>query len=235
MRLPSIKKHCATPASTTLYIKSGAIFLLFIFSVLIAACGSNASGNTIGQPPVTVTIDLNGGSPTPQLPGYYCNAWVTSTTPGVNYGVFPIYAKYVQLVGNNPQGVGGATATATVQWADGSVVTVTATTTADGLAVFPVSTANRGADVGRFSYASVTIEKAGTPGCTVTGSQEVFFSLIYATVTPAGSPSVTPGATGTPCVTPGAGIANNPLRKTPTPVVTPTPTVPPTPTPTPCG
>jgi len=227
MRLPFLK-HPSKPYALSLYIKCGSLLLLFLFSVLVVACGSNASGVGLGQPLVTVTVNLNGSSPTPPLQPYYCTAWVTNTSPGINSGgVVPVYAKFVQVVNGNPQGVDQASAVADVQWADGSVVTVNATTTADGLAVFPVSIANRVADVGRFSFVTVTFSKAGYPNCAVKGNQAAFFVLVYSTpiVTSTSNPSLTPTPTGITCITPGAAPGNLPLKKTPTP----------TPSPTPCG
>lgn len=229
MRIPGLKQ-AAKRNTSSLYVKCGAILLLFLFSALIVSCGSNASGVGLGQPPVTVTINLNGSSPTPSLQPYYCTAWVTSTTPGINNGgIVPVYAKFVQMVNGNPQGVDQASAVADVAWADGNTATVTATTTADGLAVFPVSTANRGADVGHFTFVTVTFSKPGVPSCAVTGNQAAFFVLSYVTPTVTASPTGVPTATGTPCgVQPGA-TPNIPLRKTPTPTPSPTPS------PTPCG
>lgn len=234
MRLPFLKQ--ATKRNTfSLYVKCGSILLLFLFSVLIVSCGSNASGVGLGQPAITVTINLNGSSPTPALQPYYCTAWVTSTTPGINNGgIVPVYAKFVQMVDGNPQGVDQASAVADVAWADGNTATVNATTTADGLAVFPVSTANRGADIGRFTFVTVTFSKPGGPSCAVTGNQAAFFVLSYVTPTVPASPTESPPTiTPTPCgVQPGA-TPNISLRKTPTP--TPLPTPPVTPSPTPCN
>jgi hypothetical protein len=233
MRSPLLKQ--ATKRNGfSLYVKCGSILLLFLFSLLIVSCGSNASGVGLGQPPVTVTINLNGSSPTPPLKPYYCTAWVTSTTPGINQsGIVPVYAKFVQMVGGNPQGVDQASAVADVAWADGNTATVNATTTADGLAVFPVSTANRGADVGRFTFVTVTFSKPGLPTCAVTGNQAAFFVLSYVTPTVGASPTASPTATGTPCGTQPGATPNIPLRKTPTPTPTPSPTPPLSPTP--CG
>src|SRR5438270_1315644 len=118
-------QHGKTSISSSLYLKCGAIFLLFLFSVLNVACGSNASNTQLGQPAVTVTINLDGsnGSPTPPLPEYTCSAWVTNTTPGLNTtSVIGVYAKFVHNVNGNPEGVSPASATTTVLWPDGSVV-----------------------------------------------------------------------------------------------------------------
>jgi len=233
MRLPFLKQ-APKPNMLSLYVKCGSILLLFLFSVLVVACGSNASGVGLGQPPVTVTINLNGSSPTPSMQPYYCTTWVTSTTPGIYGGIVPVYAKFVQLVNGNPQGVDQASAVADVQWADGNTATVNATTTADGLAVFPVSTANRVADVGRFTFVTVTFSKPGIPSCAITGNQAAFFVLSYATP-PVTNPTGVPIVTATPCGIKPGNIPNIPLKKTPTPTPTPSPSPSPPPSPTPCG
>ncbi len=228
MRLPFLKQPGKTlPAPFSLYLKSGAILFLFIVSVLIVSCGSNA-GADLGQPSVTVTINLDGSSPTPPLPEYSCSAWVTNATPGFNTtGVVPVYAKFVHNVNGNPEGIGGATAVAQAQWYDGSTTTVSATTTSDGLAVFPIFVGNRSADLNKFTIVTVTFSKPGVPNCSVTGDQAVFFTLVIATPMPSatatGTPingTQTPGPSVTPtqCV-PGAV----PVRKTPTPEPSPTP------------
>src|SRR2546430_17482568 len=100
-------QHGKTNISSSLYLKCGAIFLLFLFSVLNVACGSNASNTQLGQPAVTVTINLDqsNGSPTPPLPEYTCSAWVTNTSPGINMPTIGVYAKFVHNVNGIPQGV----------------------------------------------------------------------------------------------------------------------------------
>jgi len=220
-----------------LHFKTGAILTLFILSVLIVACGSNPTNDSLGQPVVTVTInmDQSNGSPTPPLPEYTCSAWVTNTTPGLNTtSVIGVYAKFVHNVSGNPEGVSQATATATVLWPDGSV-NVSATTTPDGLAVFPVSVANRAADLNKIILVTVAFQgPACVPPCTVSADRAAFFTLIIASpmssVVPGGSPTV--GATSTTTVT---------VSPTPFPTVDPTPVpthCPPPhghkPTPTPC-
>lgn len=221
--------------SYALYLKCGAIFFLFLLSILIVACGSGTDTN-LGQPPVTVTINLgqSNGSPTPPLPEYTCSAWVTNTTPGINTNsVIGVYAKFVHNVNGNPEGVYPASATATVLWPEGNV-NVGSNTTPDGLAVFTVSTANRAADLNKIILVTVSFTgPAGVPPCTVGVDQAAFFTLVIATAgaspSPGGSPpvtgtggitptaSTTPPPTATVCVTPGG----DPLKRTPTPLPTP--------------
>ncbi len=215
-----------TPIS--LYVKCGAIFLLFLLSVLIVACGGNGTDTNLGQPPVTVTIGLGqfNGSPTPPLPAYTCSAWVTNTTPGLNSSTIGIYAKFVHNnVNNNPEGVYPANATATVLWPDGNV-NITATTTQDGLAVFSASTANRAADVNKIILVTVSFTASNGTNCTVNADRAAYFTLVFATSTAGASPTVS--ISPTPCKTPGGGALE--LRRTPTPTPNPTPTN----TPTPC-
>src|SRR5438270_11527024 len=207
--------------SLSLHLKCGAIFLLFLLSVLIVACGSNASNTNLGQPAATVTINLDqsNSSPTPPLPEYSCSAWTTNTSPGMNTPTIGVYAKFVHNVNVNPQGVYPASGTATVLWPDGNIVNVSANTTSDGLAVFPVSTANRSADLNKIVLVTVAFQgPTGVPPCIVSADRAAFFTLVIASGTISGTSSPTVGTTGT---------------ATGTPTGSPTPTVSPTPTPCP--
>jgi hypothetical protein len=204
---------------SSLYLKCGAIFLLFLLSVLIVACGGNGTDTNLGEPPVTVTVNLGqfDGSPTPPLPAYTCSAWVTNTTPGINStSSIGVYAKFVHNVDNNPEGVYPASATATVLWPDGNVY-VSATTTQDGLAVFSVSTANRAADLNKIILVTVNFTASDGTTCVVNTNRAAYFTLVVATSTITGSPTASP----TPCrKLPGGAIV---LKRTPTPTKTPTP------------
>ena len=202
--------------SLSLHLKCGAIFLLFLLSVLIVACGSNASNTNLGQPAATVTINLDqsNSSPTPPLPEYSCSAWTTNTSPGINTPTIGVYAKFVHNVNGNPQGVYPASGTATVLWPDGNTVNVSANTTSDGLAVFPVSTSDRSADLNKIVLVTVAFQgPTGVPPCTVTSDRAAFFTLVITTGTGSGTSSPTVGTTGTVTGTP-----------TLTPTVSPTPT-----------
>ncbi len=198
--------------SHSLHLKCGAIFILFLLSVLIVACGSNASNTNLGQPAVTVTINLDqsNGSPTPPLPEYSCSAWTTNTSPGINTPTIGVYAKFVHNVNGNPQGVYPASGTATVLWPDGNTVNVSAR-----LAVFPVSTANRSADLNKIVLVTVAFQgPTGVPPCTVLADRAAFFTLVIASGTVSGTSSPTVGTTGTPMGTPTASPTTSP---TPTP------------------
>src|SRR5262249_1694997 len=124
-----------------LLIKAGAILFLLLLSLLIVAC-SGSSQVDPGTPAATVTISLGqiNSSPTPPLPPYSCGGWVTDTSPAYTpTSIVSVFGKFTQLVKGNPEGVEGATATASIQWPDGTSNTLTETTTSDGLAVFPVA------------------------------------------------------------------------------------------------
>jgi hypothetical protein len=183
-------------------LKCGAILLFFLFSVLVVACGSNTgnTNNNFGGPSVTATINLGGNnlSPTPTLPPYWCGAWATSTSPLLSSTV-GVYAKFVQNVNGNPEGIGAATATATVIWPDGATTSQSVMTTSDGLAVFYVPTANQTDALDKITYVTVMFQKNGTPGCQVGMDRAAFFTLVTAPTkgTP-GTGKGTPTATGAP-------------------------------------
>src|SRR5713101_2288713 len=132
-----------------LYVKLSAILFLLCLSILVVACsGSDSSQQDPVTPVVTVTINLGQviGSPTPPLKAYYCGGWATDTSPPFDpTSVVSVFGKFIQIVdgsnpdGSNPEGVGGATAIATINWPDGTTDTMKVTTTSDGLAVFPVA------------------------------------------------------------------------------------------------
>lgn len=188
-------------------LKCAAIFLLFAFSALIVACGSN-SGTAAGQlggPVVTVTIQLadnQGISPTPTLAPYWCGAWATQTSPAYNSASnVGVYAKFTQNAAGNPEGIGGATATATVLWPDTSTTTQTVMTTSDGLAVFSISTANKAFAINKITLVTVTFEKIGLPMCRVENDQAAFFTLVTGSstgISTGGAPSATETPIGIP-------------------------------------
>jgi len=183
-----IWKQWKTASTFSLYAKCGTILLLIMFSILVAACegGTGTSAANLGSPVATVTIQIGGNnsSPTPSLPGYWCGAWVTNTTPAYNAARnIAVYAKLTQNVNGNPMGVGGATATAHVMWSTANIETYTATTTSDGLAVFPVSVANKAYAVYTVTLVTVTFQKAGVPDCVVNQDRAAFFTLIRVTPT----------------------------------------------------
>jgi hypothetical protein len=214
--------------SFSLYLKCGAILFFLMLTVLIVACGStsNASPADLGNPIVTVTIQLgnNNSSPTPPLPDYSCGAWATNTSPTSSAGSVNVYAKFVHNLNGNPEGVDNASATATVNWPDGTTDSESATTTSDGLAVFSIPL--KPVAINKIVLVQVTFSKAGVPSCSI--PQAAFFTIVVSSPTagPKASPSATGSATASPTVTmtPGA---------TPTPSPTSLPTATPKPTKTP--
>ena len=199
-----------------LIMKCSAIFFLFSISILIVACSSNDTGQlNPGTPVVTVTIKLGQdiGSPTPTLSPYYCGGWATNTSPSFSStSTVSIFGKFTQIVDGNPVGVLGATATATIQWPDGTSDTMTTTTTSDGLAVFPIDI--KPSAVNKLVTISINFT---SPKATCTIPSAAYFTAILVSPTP--TKTAVPSPSGTP-------------TGSPTPVGTGTPTVTPSPVPT---
>ena len=202
-----------------LIIKCCVISFLFFISILIVACTDNGSSQVDpGAPVVTVTIKLGKdiGSPTPALSNYYCGGWATDTSPPFSStSTVSIFGKFTQIVNGNPVGVGGATATATVQWPDGTTDTMTATTTSDGLAVFPViikaSAINK--------LVTIMIQFFKSPGATCQIPSAAYFTAIMVSPTPTKTavPSPTDSATPVGSPTPvGLGTPTGTPSLTPT-------------------
>jgi hypothetical protein len=224
-----IWKKWKTGFTFSLSAKCGIALLLILLSVLVVACGGGTGANVanLGDPQATMTIkmDANLGSPTPALPGEWCGAWVTNPTPSSTATTIAVYAKFTKNVNGNPAGIGSATGTAHVMWTPGDIETYTATTTSDGLVVFPVSIANKTFAINTITLVTVTFQKAGMPDCTVDQNRAAFFTLIRVTPTPGAKKTPTPKQNGTP---PAQGGATPTVTGTPTflpPGVTPTPTV----------
>src|SRR5436309_8266915 len=219
----NIWKRWKTTTSPSLYLKYGATLLLLLFSVLIVSCGGGATNANLGQPDVTVTINLGqgDGSPTPPLPGYTCSAWVTNTSPGRNKSsIIGFYAKFVHNVNGNPQGVYPAQGTATVLWAEGSV-NVTSNTTSDGLAIFPVSTANKSADLNKIILVTIAFQgPQSVPPCNVTVDRAAFFTLVISSATAGTTSSPTANASAT---VPATVTSTGTPKPTPDPKPCPTP------------
>jgi hypothetical protein len=180
------------------YLKCGAILLLLSLSFLLIACGASDTGNTAGlnNPPVTVTIRFtNNLSSLGTVSPYLCGAWTHDTTPGFNPGSqIPIYAHFVHNVNGNPVGVNGASAQASVQWADGSRANQAGTTTGDGLVVFYFTIPNRPDMVGKNNLVTVSFTAPNGQVCNIDNQSQpaAFFTLIEVSPTPTAAPSVTP-------------------------------------------
>ncbi len=227
-----IWKKWKTGSTFTLFVKCGAVLLLILLSVLVVACGGGTATNAanLGDPEATMTIQIGGnqGSPTPALPGEWCGAWVTNPTPSYKAKTIAVYAKFTKNVDGNPAGIGSATATAQVMWTPTDIDTYTAVTTSDGLAVFPISVANKSYAINTITLVTITFHKDGVPDCTVDQDRAAFFTLINASPTASTKKTPTPKQNSTPTSTPSpqAGV-------TPTVTTTTTPTtLPPGVTPT---
>ncbi len=206
----------------SLYLKYAAILFLLFLSILVVACSSTNSNSQVnlGTPVATITINLGQviGSPTPALKDYYCGGWATDTTPLYNpAGVVSVYGKFTHNVDGNPKGVGGATATATIRWPDNTTDAMSATTTSDGLAVFPIAIKPSAL------YKEVLIQITFTTaqGITCTIPQAAYFVAILISPTPTNTVVPSPTDTVTPSVTPSPGGTGTPSA---TPPVTPTKT-----------
>jgi hypothetical protein len=191
-----------------LIIKCSAISFLFLISILIVACSANGSSQVDpGTPIATVTIKLGQdiGSPTPPLNGYYCGGWATDTSPPFSStGTVSIYGKFTQIVDGNPVGVGGASAIATVYWPDGTTDTKAATTTSDGLAVFPVLI--KASAINKLVTINIQFTSTQNVQCAIPSA--AYFTAIMvsptntAVLSPTPSGSSTPGGTVTPTGSP---------------------------------
>ena len=198
-----------------LIIKCSAISLLFLLSAITVACSGNGTSQVDpGTPIVTVTIKLGQdfGSPTPKLSNYYCGGWATDTSPAFSSkSIVSLYGKFTQIVDNNPVGVGGASAIATIQWPDGTTDTKTATTTSDGLALFPIlikaSAINK--------LVTIMIQFTSTQGVTCKIPSAAYFTAILVSTTPTNT-----ALTATPS---GSPITGGPVTLTGTPTNLPSP------------
>ena len=198
-----------------LIVKCCAIFFLFSISILIVACSSNGTGQlNLGTPVVTVTIKLgqDAGSPTPTLSPYYCGGWATDTSPAFSTtNTVSVFGKFTKIIDGNPEGIGGATATAQILWPDGTSDTMSTTTTSDGLAVFPV--AIKASAINKLVIINIEFS---SPQGNCSKNQAAYFTAILVSPTP--TKTAVPSPTGT-------------STGSPTPVGSGTPTVTTSPTP----
>jgi hypothetical protein len=180
------------------YLKGGSILLLLSLSFLIIACGSsNTTTANLDGPPVTVTINFKSAnfSSLGTVAPYLCGAWTYDTTPGFSPGSeIPVYAHFVHNVNGNPVGVSGASAQATVEWADGGRDSRTATTTSDGLAVFYFTIPNQPDMIGKNNLVMVSFTAPNGQTCNVDNQPQpaAYFTLIAASPTPTATPSAQP-------------------------------------------
>jgi hypothetical protein len=197
----------------TLLIKCGAISFLLLLSLLVIACSGNGSSQLDpGTPVVTVTINLGQviGSPTPPRNDYYCGGWATDTSPQFNStSIVSVFGKYTHIdVDGNPEGVAGASATATIQWPDGTTDTLNAKTTSDGLAVFPV--AIKPSAINKLVTITITFTppSADVKPCTIPSA--AYFTAILVSPTPTKTVVPSPTPTGSP--TPAGAPTSTPTK-----------------------
>ena len=201
---PSEQRNTQIAPHFSLYLKSGAIFLLLLMSFTIVACsttGSDTSTANLGAPPVTVTIQFNKNlttTPLPTQPAYLCGAWITNTSPAFAPGsTIPVYAKFVRLVNGNPQGVAGASSQATLYLADGTTRALQSTTTgSDGLAAFSFQLPNSPNIANRNNLVTVSFTAADGASCKVDQDRAAYFTPML--VTPTVTATATPGGPGGP-------------------------------------
>ena len=205
-----------------LIIKCSAISFLFLISILIVACSANGNSQIDpGTPIVTVTIKLGQyiGSPTPTLSKYYCGGWATDTSPPFSAtSTVSIYGKVTHTVTvdgiSNPEGVKDATASAIIQWPDGTTDTMSVTTTSDGLAVFPVVI--KANAINKLVTIIISFTSAqGVLLCTIPSAAYFTAILVSPTPTKTAVPSTTPSGSPTPggTVTPSASPSPSPTKK----------------------
>jgi hypothetical protein len=182
----------------SLCLKSVAVLLLLLLSLLVIACGENNANPTpdLGNPQITVTIHFsNNMSSIPTVAPYLCGAWITNTTPAFRPGnKIPVYAHFIHDVNGNPVGVTGASAQASVEWADGYRDSEVAITESDGLAVFYFTIPNRSDMVNRNNLVVVSFTGPNGEICNVDNQLQpaAYFTLIKGTSTPKPSPSASP-------------------------------------------
>jgi len=187
-----------TGSRLSLYLKCSAILLLLSLSILVVACGASNTTTTanLGEPQVTVTIRFsNNASPTPIISPYLCGAWITNTTPDFKPGdKIPVYAHFIHNVNGNPVGVNGASAQASIEWADGYRDSEVATTGSDGLAVFYFTIPNRSGMVDKNNLVMVSFTGPNGQTCNADNQPQpaAFFTLIKGSSAPKASPSASP-------------------------------------------
>jgi hypothetical protein len=190
------------------YFRCGAVFLLLSLSILVIACGASDTTTTanLKGPPVTVTINFNNNlSSLGTVSPYLCGAWVTNSMPAFNAGnKIPVYARFVHNVNGNPVGVSRASASASVEWADGGRDSQGGTTTSDGLAVFYFTIPDRPDMVGKNNLVTVSFSGPDGQTCRVDNQPQpaAFFTFIVASPTPTVTPSAMPTIESTQVITP---------------------------------
>lgn len=191
-RKTEIKDQRAESGRSSSYVlKIGAIFLLLLLGILVAACGSSGTQVTTANEPTPVaTIHLGNTdlSPTPGLSPDWCGIWVTNSSPPISLGTINIYAKFVQNKDGNPIGIAGAQVTINIQWGDGTPQpSPPLTTSSTGLVTYNVSMMGHSGAINKLSLITGTFS-SGSATCSVDNSRPASFVLVAGG---AGSPSAT--------------------------------------------
>ena len=193
-----------TKSYLSLCLKCGAILLLLLLSVLVIACGASNATTTAdqGNPQVAVTFRFNNNaSSIPTVAPYLCGAWTTNTTPAFKPGdKISVYAHFIHNVNGNPVGVNGASAQASVEWADGHRDSQVAITGSDGLAVFYFTIPNQPNMVDKNNLVIVSFTSPNGQTCNVDNQPQpaAFFTLINGGAATPKTPVSNPGSVSNP-------------------------------------
>jgi len=182
-----------TKSHLSLCLKASTIFLLLLLSALVIACGAGNTPTTadLNDPQGSVSIRFNTNASIPTVAPYLCGAWITNTTPAFKPGnKFPVYAHFIHNVDGNPIGVSGASARASVQWADGYTDSKVAMTTQDGLAVFYFAIPNRPDMLDKNNLVIVSFTGPNGETCNVNNQPQpaAFFTFTNGSSTSSASP-----------------------------------------------
>jgi hypothetical protein len=177
----------------SLCLKASTIFLLLLLSALVIACGAGNTPTTadLNDPQGSVSIRFNTNASIPTVAPYLCGAWITNTTPAFKPGdKIPVYAHFIHNVNGNPVGVSGASAQASVEWADGYRDSEVVMTAQDGLAVFYFTIPNRPDMLNKNNLVLVSFTGPNGESCNVDNQPQpaAFFTFTN------GKGSSTPGA-----------------------------------------
>jgi hypothetical protein len=185
-RKTKIKDQCTGSGRFSSYgLKIGAIFLLLLLSILVAACGaSDTQVTTADEPTPVATINLGNpnSTPTPGLPPDWCGIWVTNSSPPISQGSLNIYAKFVQNKDGNPVGIAGAQVSLTIDWGDGAQEPLpTLTTSSTGLVTYPANIGMHGGAMNKLSLITGTFS-SGSANCSVDNSRPASFVIVAGAV-----------------------------------------------------
>lgn len=182
--------------SSSLSFKYGALFLFFIVSIVISACGTTASTagvSTDPQPPTSINLNKPSLTPTPALAPQWCGIWITNASPAYSTSsVIPLYAKFtLRDKDGNPAGIDQASVVFHIQWGDLGSEDVYGQTTADGLAVSSVRMSGHSLGINRLSLVTADFQ-SGSVTCKVGEDRPASFTMVPA-LAAAPTAKATPG------------------------------------------